>query len=429
MEAAWARPRVALQSTKMRQQRSPQGTIRRWRILALSATAVLLLFGSILVAVPAVSPAAGAATADFLRSVVGPEPVAQLESLSYWMRDTIYRMFPAIHGSGPPVSWSGGTGPAPDVLVDTPTPTAAATQKAASGAPDPAPMATVEQTPLPSIDVVTALPQIGWQAYGPVMAGTPLMSRAMVMVDPDRSYAGVALVRMDLSQLQLHVMAGFIEPAHPSGINALIPNLGMISPKDQSQLIAAFNGGFKAIHGHYGMMVNGIMLLQPLEDLATVAVYRNGSMRLGAWGREVFSSPDMIAFRQNCPPLVENGEINPALATSARKVWGLTNNTDVTWRTGLGLTQDRRFLVYAVGNGTTVQFLAEALLKAGAYNAMQLDINQYYSHFVTYSNMDNTPDSSGSQLQAQRLLEQMINIRKLFLIPYPRDFFYLTVRR
>ena len=66
-------------------------------------------------------------------------------------------------------------------------------------------------------------------------------------------------------------------------------------------------------------------------------------------------------------------------------MWGNTiGNQDITWRTGVGITQDSRYLIYAVGNGTSVGTLAQALLQAGAYNAMQLDINQHYAHFATY---------------------------------------------
>jgi hypothetical protein len=258
---------------------------------------------------------------------------------------------------------------------------------------------------------------------------SPLMARAIVMVDPERSYAGVALVRIDLSQLRLHIMAGFIEPAHPSGIDALIPDLGMVPPPDRGTLIAAFNGGFKAVHGHYGMMVNRITLLQPQDDMATIAVFRDGSVRMGAWGRDLLASADLVEFRQNCPLLIDAGEINPALSTDARKAWGFTNNSDVTWRTGVGITQDQSYLIYAVGNGTTAEFLAEAMQKAGATMAMQLDINQYYAHFVTYAKASIQAASQVGQLVAQPLLDKMLDMPELFITPYPRDFFYLTSRQ
>lgn len=228
-------------------------------------------------------------------------------------------------------------------------------------------------------------------------------------------------MRLDLSQLMLHVMPGFIEPAHPSGIGRAIPNLGMVPPEQAGNLVAAFNGGFKAAHGRYGMMVNGITLVRPVNDIATLALYRDSSVQIGAWGRGIFSSSDMIAYRQNCPLLIEAGQLNPALTTNATKAWGFTHNTDITWRTGLGITQDQHYLIYAVGNGTNAEFLAEALQKAGAYMAMQLDINQYYAQFDTYSQINNRP-------VGQRLLDQMTDNPKLFLTPDVRDFFYLTLR-
>jgi hypothetical protein len=135
----------------------------------------------------------------------------------------------------------------------------------------------------------------------------------------------------------------------------------------------------------------------------------------------------MIAFRQNCPPLLQSGQVNPALSGDNRKAWGYTNNTDITWRTALGITQDGRYLIYAVGNGTSAETLAEALQQAGAYNAMQLDINQFYAHFFTYQPSD-PATSKGFNLTGQRLVNEMIYNPHLYLTPYPRDFFYITLR-
>jgi hypothetical protein len=202
----------------------------------------------------------------------------------------------------------------------------------------------------------------------------------------------------------------------------------MIPPDDQKALLAAFNGGFKGIHGHYGMMANGVTLLPPIPGIATVAIFRDGHVQIGAWGKEVVPSADMTAFRQNCPPLIEAGQINPDLSLDNRKAWGYTGNTDITWRTGIGITQDGRYLIYAVGNGTSAETLAEALLKAGAYNAMQLDINQFYAHFYTYQPVGDSAASQGFQMTGQRLLDEMINNPHLYLTPNIRDFFYLTAR-
>jgi hypothetical protein len=168
-------------------------------------------------------------------------------------------------------------------------------------------------------------------------------------------------------------------------------------------------------------------LLPPVPSIATVAVYRDGRVQLGTWGKDINPSVDMLAFRQNCPPLVESGMINPDVSLIDKDVWGYTNNLDITWRTGLGLTEDGRYLIYAVGNGTSAEILAKALLDSGAYNAMQLDINQFYAHFYSYQPSDPST-SKGFNLTGKRLVDQMINNPRLYLTPNERDFFYMTLR-
>jgi len=387
------------------------------------------MLATVLVIVPAASPATGAEVADTLRTIVGPQPVAALESLSFQMQDKLHQFLFIISGDKPQISLANTN--AVNLIKPTspttptprpPTPEPIIIQPTAAQTATPLPPTA---TPPPSSDVVSAPPQIGWQAYGPTVNGAPLMAQTMIMINPGQSYAGTALVRIDLSQLQLHVMAGNLEPAHPSGIAQAIPNLGMVPPQDYNNLVAAFNGGFKGIHGHYGMMMNEVTLLQPIDGLATIALYQDGSVRIGAWGSDILPSPDMVAFRQNCPPLITAGQFNPALFNNDRRAWGYSQNSDVTWRTGVGLSQDGRYLIYAVSNGTTVQDLANAFQQAGAYNAMQLDINEFYARFVTYQ-----PDSTQSSgLIAERLLSQMTNVQSLYLTPSARDFFYLTLRQ
>ncbi len=390
-------------------QRVPSAARRRVALVFLSTLAGAALVLGALAVLPAALPATGAKSADVLRAVVGVQAVSQLESLSNGMRDQL-NQYRFGHGNTlPQINWSAQGQASPVLSSRRPSEQASRTSKAGALAPS-------------ADNVVTAPPQIGWQPFGPSdPKGVPTMARAMLLVDPHRSYAAVALVRMDLTHLSLHMMPGTIEPGHPSGIEQVIPSLGMVPPSDQPQLVAAFNGGFKAIHGHYGMMDNGITLLQPVDGIATVAIYRDGSVKMGTWNKDIFPSPDMVAFRQNCPPLIDAGQVNPALGVDAARAWGFSHNTDITWRTALGLTQDGLTLIYAVGNGTNARFLAQALQEAGAYWAMQLDINEYYAQFDTYSQQN-------GQLVGQRLLDQMTNNPGMYLTPDPRDFFYVTLR-
>ena len=148
-------------------------------------------------------------------------------------------------------------------------------------------------------------------------------------------------------------------------------------------------------------------------------------MAIGTWGQDMGPSPDIVAFRQNCPPIIQNGQISPEVYVDNHLIWGQTvGNREITWRTAVGLSQDGRYLIYAVGNGTTVQTLAQALQQAGAYNAMQLDINRPFAHFVTYQRSG----SLATGLTAVPLLNQMENDPTLYLVPHSRDYFYLTTQ-
>jgi hypothetical protein len=225
-------------------------------------------------------------------------------------------------------------------------------------------------------------------------------------------------------------MPGTVEPVASKGATTL-PRPGDIPADVQTgnQLVAAFNGGFKAVHGHYGMMVNGVVIQPPLDGIATLAFYRDGQVRLGAWGSEITPTPDLVAYRQNCPLLVEAGMIDPLVNNGSHQAWGYTiKNVDATWRSGLGLSADGRFLIYAVGNSLTVEALANSLQQGGAYNAMQLDINGFYTRFVTYQ-PDSAAQTPGGALVAHKLLTQMSGDQGQYLQPYSRDFFYVTTKQ
>jgi len=396
---------------------------RSWSIVIYSA--VLTVLASLLLlltVVPIISPSTGANLADMLRAAVGPAPVAILESASFFLQDKFNQVRYQVTGDQMQIAFSDAT------QGRTGTALAPSTSSPANDQNSPIPSSPpgVQPPPAEVFKVVLDAPPIGWQAYGPYVNGFPAMAHALEMLDAQRSYTGVALVRIDLSRLQLHMMPGIVEPAHPPGITKAIPDLGMVPTADQSHLVAAFNGGFKQEHGYYGMMTDGITLLPPINGMATVALYQDGTVKIGAWGRDIFQTSDLIAFRQNCPPILDLGQVNPALYQNDRNVWGTTANTDITWRTGLGITQDGHYLIYAVGNGTPAATLAEALKQAGAYMAMQLDINQYYAHFINY-HTNNDPNSSATfHLTGDRLVAEMIDAPHFYLSPNPRDFFYLT---
>ncbi len=394
--------------------RKQVGGSKKW-LWKLSLGLLVFLLGAIfiLTVVPAAFPAVGATMADFLRATFGPQPVAVLESVSSRLHDTMSRHL--YQGSAPQIQWS-ASAPAP---LKQSSPSVSPHQQTQQ--------LTTKKAKEVDNSITLAAPELGWQVYGPVVNGSYVMARTLVTPDPYRPYAGVALVRMDLSKLQLHMEPGYQEPSHSIPVVQAFPNLGTIPTSDQQTLIAAFNGGFKTVNGHYGMMVNGVTLLPARPNMGTVGIYRDGHVQIGMWGKDILPSADLIAYRQNCPPLIEAGALNPDLQYDNRNEWGYTGNTDITWRTGLGITHDGRYLIYAVGNGTSAMTLAQVLQQAGAYSAIQLDINQYYAHFDTYQPV-NSSTAQGPQLVAQRLLDKMINQLHIYVTPNARDFFYLTAK-
>jgi Phosphodiester glycosidase len=393
-----------------------------WRVVLLSTGIIVLAAFCAVVLVPAIAPNTAGQSADILRSIIGPKSVAQLESISFRIQDVINRYRYKLSGDQPQISWDA----TPQPVAPTPTNTLVTAEPLKNIVPPTALATSVEIQSTPTVQSSSDPSSVlGWQPYGQTVNGKVVLERALVTADPTRPYEGVALIRMDLTQLQLNIMPGIKDPVPLGDIPQTIPNQGMVPSSQWNGLVAAFNGGFKAVHGKYGMMVDNVTLIDPINGIATVAVYKNGDVRIGAWGTDIIPSSDIIAYRQNCPPLIENGQITNYVSNTSRQLWGLTQTADATWRTGLGITQDGRYLIYAVGNATTASSLASALQEGGAYWAMQLDINSGYQHFVTYQTNNS---GTGLSLTAQPLLSEMSNDPSLYLKPNDRDFFYLTVR-
>jgi hypothetical protein len=129
----------------------------------------------------------------------------------------------------------------------------------------------------------------------------------------------------------------------------------------------------------------------------------------------------MVAFRQNGPLVIRQGEINQRIYDNSPKDWGYTvNDVSPTIRTGIGLSKDGHTLFYFCGPSLSMEALARAMLAAGAINAIQLDINNYWSLFVKIN-------ASGSKLVPEPLLPKlMVAYVDRYLWDSSRDFFYLT---
>ncbi|HEY0193649.1 MAG TPA: hypothetical protein VGC42_21175, partial [Kofleriaceae bacterium] len=216
-----------------------------------------------------VFPRFGAALADTVRAVVGPGAVAWAEDVTYGIEDRIKRV---VYKDAPPRQfWDEPPAPPSPSLPPAPPPAAG---RAAPIAPPPPVFAPAPFQP--PFAKVAGKHDGQWTPIAdpddPSQA--PRFYKAIVHPDRARSFAAVAVVAIDLSRVSLTLVPGTVEPASSALTRDQRPG---IVPEDQfADLVAAFNGGFKAEHGHFGMMIDGVTLLAPRDTSCTIGLYQDG---------------------------------------------------------------------------------------------------------------------------------------------------------
>jgi hypothetical protein len=393
-----------------------------------------LLFGCVgTVVLVETRPAFGAQVANRMRELFGPRIVAELETIVFRAQDAVKRW---QYGSGveqAEAPWEQAASPTPAPATSTPPPVA--TETPAPAEPTQASARTVtadiqttpadESTavPLPDLDPFGSLPGEGvWQPYLYDGDGRVVAQRTFLQPDPARPYAIVAVVAFDLARTDLHFVLGFSDPGTPDGPRGE----GRIPEADRGAggLLAAFNGGFRTANGGFGAMADGLVALPPVADMATVGIYRDGSVRIGAWGAEVTDDPKLVAWRQNCPLVIRAGEISTRVYNDSITDWGGTiSNQIVARRSGLGLDEAAQTLYYFAGPSLNMPALADAMLAAGVHFGMLLDINHFWVHFTAIH------AGEAGELVAEPLLpEEMFDQVDRYLEASPVDFFYVTLR-
>ena len=112
--------------------------------------------------------------------------------------------------------------------------------------------------------------------------------------------------------------------------------------------------------------------------------------QIGSWGKELRMTPDVAGVRQNLKLLVDDGKIPATVDQNVQSKWGATlGGGYYVWRSGLGITQDGR-IIFVYGPALNVRELASLLRRAGAVEALQLDINPEWMSYDYYK-AGNTP--------------------------------------
>jgi hypothetical protein len=300
--------------------------------------------------------------------------------------------------------------------------------------------------------VTPALPGEGqWnqQDKDPFIRRTEGLAPAFVTtyIRPDRTrkVTRVFITIWDPRQVELHMMAGTVEPKGATGEAG--PGLIPRDPAVMKRVVAASNAGFQALHGEFGMMADGVVYLPPKPYGATVAVLRDGSTAFGTWPEDQTIPPNVLSYRQNMTVMVQDEKFNPY----GRNWWGGTPpgwaDKTHTVRTGICLTREK-FVAYFYGADLGPEGLAQSMIQTRCTYGIALDMNAGHSGLEFYKvapsdEMEplgrplsydweaegSVPGLDGWKFRGRRF------IRGMGLMNFPRyikrearDFFYMTLR-
>jgi hypothetical protein len=365
-------------------------------------------------------PWLGPVLADGARAVVGPRAVAWVEDVAYGWQDRFNRW--RYRDAKPIEFW---TAPSASANIEVVAAVPATASQAVVPAPAPVRFSLAPFKP-PFADIAGPADGVWLRVNDPGRVGQAArVFKTMVHPDRRRSFAGLAIIAVDLRAYELTLVAGTREPksfrVFPKDRRGLVPE------QDVARLFAAFNGGFKTTHGHYGMMVGGVEFLPPRGYACTIARYQDGSFDIAVWSDIAERKADMSYYRQTPPCLVHGGELHKQLHYHEyAKGWGATVSGDtVIRRSAVGLDRSRKVLFYGLGEAMTAQAMARGMKVAGADAVAELDVNHAYPRFLLFEH-----DEKVGKLRATSAIIETIEFQPDRYVerPSPRDFFYLARR-
>ncbi len=259
-----------------------------------------------------------------------------------------------------------------------------------------------------------------WHAAGRQVDGKAAVYETTLRPAASQPVAGVAW--MDTALLAARLYSGSESPGGgPWKYSA------PIKPAAANSLVAAFNGGFLMAVAQGGYYTQGRVVVPLRAGAASLVVYRDGSVTVGQWGRDVTMTPQVTDVRQNLRLLVDGGAPVPGLDPADTTAWGATlGNVPNVWRSGVGVTASGA-LVYVSGPGLDITQLADLLVQAGAIRAMELDINTDWTCLATYSPV--SPSTTAAPANGTDLLSSMHQGPYLFFEgSWPRDFVTMSAR-
>jgi hypothetical protein len=242
--------------------------------------------------------------------------------------------------------------------------------------------------------------------------GEPAMFGTFLRPDGVHTSYAAGIVSMDQRLVSFHLRPGAEDPGPGHwGAQSWIP------PGTRTGLVATFNGGFKLNTALGGFYLNGLTKGTLASGAAAVVYYRDGTIKIGAWGSEVRMTSNVVGVRQNLKLIVDHGQVPSAVNQNVLSSWGATlGGGYYVWRSGIGVTRDGR-VIFVYGPALDVRTLAGLLQRAGAVEALQLDINPFWMSFEYYH-----ADGHPSDPRPANLLPTQQQSAYRYYSLYSRDF-------
>jgi hypothetical protein len=202
--------------------------------------------------------------------------------------------------------------------------------------------------------------------------GQPAVYVTRVRADNVHTSYYASVMWIDTSLTKAMFVPGYQEPGGPNPYNGALP-------KDLwPAVLANFNGAFRLDDTQAGYYYKGKTVRPLVNGKASTVIYKDGTIKVGKWGRDVKMTKDVDVVRQNLNLIVDSGK-SKVTNGADNVVWGATTDKEsLAWRAAIGQRADGS-IVYVGSPYLSADGLANVLVLAGAEEAMVLDMNNWWT--------------------------------------------------
>ncbi|HQZ84728.1 MAG TPA: phosphodiester glycosidase family protein [Actinomycetota bacterium] len=251
-----------------------------------------------------------------------------------------------------------------------------------------------------------------WQPVASSVDGVPAVYATRIRPDDVYTSQFASLMWFDPKLADFTMIPGYQEPGGES------PTEGALPQNEWSRVLANFNGAFRLQDTGGGYYYNGTEVAPLQEGIASTVIYKDGSIKVGEWGRDFTMTPEVAVVRQNLHLLLDGGVSKASDGFS----WGATTHGEnLAWRSAIGQREDGS-VVYVGSPGLSAESMADTLVRAGVARAMVLDMNDWWVAGFYF-----THDANGAPV-CHKLDPNIQEGCDRFLKSYKRDSFQVLAK-